>query len=161
MSRVSLIALCLALSFVVVANVNCMRCGRSISEKIAQKAVEGAVEHATGGKAQIDMGGNVDLSGLPTFLQYPGAIAKARWAMTNEGGTGTVYTFETPDPANIVVGFYKTALAGWKSASAMETGDATVLVYGTQDEKQMTTVTVAKDKDSGKTMLTLLYTKKD
>ena len=36
MSRVSLIALCLALSFVVVANVNCMRCGRSISEKIAQ-----------------------------------------------------------------------------------------------------------------------------
>ena len=161
MSRVSLIALCLALSFVVVANVNCMRCGRSISEKIAQKAVEGAVEHATGGKAKIDVGGNVDLSGLPAFVQYPGAIAKARWSMSNEGTTGTVYTFESPDPANIVVGFYKTALAGWKNASTMETDEATILVYGTEDEKQMITVTVAKDKDTGKTSLTLLYSKKD
>jgi hypothetical protein len=122
---------------------------------------EGAVEKATGGKAQIDVGGNVDLSGLPAFLQYPGAIAKARWAMTNEGGIGTVYTFETPDPVATVVSFYKPARAGWKSSSTMETGDATILVYGTQDEKEMVTVTVAKDKDSGKTSLTLLYTKKD
>jgi hypothetical protein len=160
-SRVSLIALCLALSFVVVANINCMRCGQGISEKIAQKAMEGAVEKATGGKAKIDIGGNVDLSGLPAFLHYPGASAKARWAMSGEGGTGTVYTFETADPAASVVSFYKQALAGWKNASTMESGDATILVYGTEDEKQMTTVTVAKDKDSGRTMLTLLYTKKD
>jgi hypothetical protein len=160
-SRVSLIALCLALSFVVVANVNCMRCGRSISEKLAQKAMEGAVEHATGGKAKIDVGGNVDLSGLPAFLHYAGASAKARWAMSNEGTTGTVYTFETVDAPASVINFYKTALAGWKNASTMETDEATILVYGTEDEKQMVTVTVAKDKDSGKTGLTLLYTKKD
>jgi hypothetical protein len=160
-SRVSLIALCLALSFVVVANVNCMRCGQGISERIAQKAMQGAVEKATGGKAQIDMGGNVDLSGLPAFLHYPGALAKARWAMSNEGTTGTVYTFETADPTTSVVNFYKQALAGWKSSSTMETGDATILVYGTADEKEMVTVTVARDKDSSKTSLTLLYTKKD
>jgi hypothetical protein len=132
-----------------------------VSEKIAEKAMQGAVEKATGGKAQIDMGGNVDLSGLPQFLHYPGALAKARWAMSNEGTTGTVYTFETANPTASVVDFYKQALASWKSSSTMETGDATILVYGTQDEKEMVTVTVAKDKDSGKTSLTLLYTKKD
>jgi hypothetical protein len=156
-SRVSLIALCLALGFVVLVNVNCMKCG----DKIAQKAVESAVEKSTGGKAKIDVGGNVDLSALPAFLRYPGAIAKARWAMSREGTTGTVYTFETADPVSSVVNFYKQALSGWKNASTMESGDATILVYGTEDEKQAATVTVAKDKDSGKTSLTLLYTKKD
>jgi len=160
-SRVSLIALCLVLGFVVVVDVNCMRCGQSISEKLAEKAVEGAVNKATGGKADIDVGGTVDLSGLPAFLRYPGASAKARWSMNGEGGSGTVYTFETADPATSVINFYKTALAGWKNASTMESGDATILIYGTEDEKQMVTVTVAKDKESGKTGLTLLYTKKD
>jgi hypothetical protein len=160
-SRVSLIALCLALSFVVVANVNCMKCGQSVSEKIAEKAIEGAVNKASGGKANIDVGGNVDLSALPPLLHYPGAVAKARWSMSNEGTTGAVYTFESADPAASVVDFYKKALAGWKNASTMENDEATILVYGTEDEKQMATVTVAKDKESGKTSLTLLYTKKD
>jgi len=154
-SRANPIALCLALGSVVLANINCVKCG----EKIAQKAVEGAVEKASGGKAKIDVGGNVDLSDLPAFLRYPGASAKARWAMSKAGTTGTVYTFETADAAASVVDFYKKALAGWKNVSTMESGDATILVYGTEDEKQMTTVTVAKD--SGKTSLTLLYTKRD
>ena len=161
MSRVSLIALCLALSFVVVANVNCMRCGQSVSEKFAEKAMEKAVERASGGKANIDVGSNVDVSGLPLSMRYPGAVAKARWTMSNEGGSGTMYTFETADPVANVVGFYKTALAGWKSASTMESGDATILLYGTENEKEFVTVTVGKEKDSGKTTLGLLYTKKD
>jgi hypothetical protein len=160
-SRASLIALCLVLSFIVVANVNCMKCGESVSKKIAEKAMEGAVKAASGGKADISTGGNVDLSGLPASLHYPGAVAKARWSMGGEGGSGTMYTFETPDPVANVVSFYKTALAGWKNASTMETGDATILVYGTEDEKQTASVTVAKDKDSGKTTLGLLYVKKD
>lgn len=161
MSRVSLIALCLLLSFAVVADVNCMRCGQGISEKIAEKAVEGAIEKASGGKADIDVGSNIDLSGLPAFLHYPGAVAKGRWSMSGEQGTGTAYTFQTNDAAAAVVDFYKKALVGWKNASTMESGDATVLIYGTEDEKQTATITVAKDKDSGKTSLTLLYTKKD
>jgi hypothetical protein len=127
----------------------------------AEKALEGAVERSSGGKAKIDMGGNVDLSGLPAHLHYPGAAAKARWAMSNEGTTGTVYTFETADPTASVVNFYKQAMAGWKNNSTMETDGATILVYGTEDEKQMATVTVATDKESGKTSFTLLYTKKD
>ena len=159
MSRV--IALCLALGFVVMAGFGCMKCGQNVSQKIAEKAMEGAVEKATGGKANIDVGSNVDLSGLPAFLHYPGAVAKARWSMSNEGTTGTVYSFETTGPTATVVNFYKQALSGWKNASTMENDEATILVYGTEDEKQTATVTVAKDKESGKTSLTVLYTKKD
>ncbi len=161
MSRVSLIALCLALSLVVVANVNCMRCGRSISEKLAEKAVQGAVKAATGNNVDIGAGGNVDLSGLPANMHYPGAVAKARWSMSGEGGSGTMYSFETADAVANVVNFYKTALAGWKNATTAETGDATIMVYGSADEKESVTVTVGKDKDSGKTTLGLLYTKKE
>ncbi|MBM3331370.1 hypothetical protein FJY68_05890 [candidate division WOR-3 bacterium] len=154
-------ALCLALGFLVVAGIGCMKCGQGVSQKIAEKAIEGAVEKATGGKANIDVGSNVDLSGLPEFLRYPGAVAKSRWAMSNEGTTGTAYSFEIPDPTAAVVDFYKKALAGWKNASTMENDEATVLVYSTEDEKQSAAVTVGKDKESGKTLLTLLYTKKD
>ena len=78
MSRV--IALCLALGFVVVTGFGCMKCGQNVSQKIAEKAIEGAVNKASGGKANIDVGSNVDLSALPATLRYPNATAKARWA---------------------------------------------------------------------------------
>ena len=161
MSKVSLVALCLVLSFAVVTGVGCMKCGQDVSMKVAEKAVEGAVEKATGGKANVDVGSNVDLSGLPAFLHYPSAIAKARWSMSKEGTTGTVYTFETKDPTTAVIGFYKKALAGWKNSSTMESEGATVLVYGTENEKEFVTLTVNKEKESNMTSLTLLYSKKD
>lgn len=161
MSRTSLIALCLVPSFVVVIGVGCMKCGEGVSRKMTEKAVEGAVEKATGGKANIDVGSNVDLSGLPAFLHYPGAVAKARWSMSQEGTTGTVYTFETKDPATAVIEFYTKALAGWKNSSTMQNEDATVLVYGTEDEGEFVTLTVAKEEDSNMTSLNLLYSKKD
>jgi hypothetical protein len=154
-------ALCLALGFVMVAGFGCMKCGENVSKKIAEKAVEGAVEKATGGKANIDVGSNVDLSGLPAFLHYPGATAKARWTMSGKEGTGTVYSFETKDPAAAVADFYKKALAGWKNASTMETEESTILAYGTENEKEFVTLTVSRDKESNLTSLTILYTKKD
>jgi len=158
MSRV--IALCLALGFVVVAGFGCMKCGQNVSQKIAEKAIEGAVDKATGGKASIDVG-NVDLSGLPAFLHYPGATAKGRFSMSGKEGTGTVYTFETKDPAASVADFYKKALAGWKNSSTMESGEATIMSYGTETEKEFVTLTISKEKDSNTTSLTLLYSKKD
>ena len=161
MSRVSLIALCLVLSIVVVADVGCTKCSQDVSQKVAEKAMEGAVNKATGGKANIDVGSNVDLSGLPATLHSPGAAAKARWSMSKDGSTGTVYTFETKDPTASVVDFYKKALAGWKNSSTMESGDATILIYGTEDEKESVTLTVTKEKDSNLTSFTLLYSKKE
>lgn len=161
MNRVGMIALCLVFGMVVVTSVGCMKCGGNASQRVNEKAIEGAVKMATGGRASINVGSNIDLSGLPTFLQYPGANAKASWSMNNGAGSGTVYTFLTNDPAALVIDFYKKALAGWKNASTMESGDATVLIYGTEDEKQAVTITVAKDKESNGTSLTLLYSKKD
>lgn len=161
MSRASVIGLCLALSFVVAIGVGCAKCGKDVSQKIAEKAIEGAVDKATGGRASIDVGSNVDLSGLPATLHYPGANAKARWSNSSKEGTGTVYTFETKDPTASVIDFYKKALAGWKNSSTMESGDATVLVYGTEDEKQSVALTVTKEKDSNLTSFTLLYSKKE
>ncbi len=159
MSRV--IALCLALGFVMAAGFGCMKCGQDVSQKIAEKAIEGAVNKTTGGRASIDVGNNIDISGLPGFLRYPGAAAKGRYSMTGEEGTGTVYVFETKDPTASVVGFYKKALATWKSSSTMENADMTVLSYGTEDEKQAITLTVATDKETQATSLTVLYNKKD
>ena len=159
MSRV--IALCLALGFVVVTGFGCMKCGQNVSQKIAEKAIEGAVNKTTGGRASINVGSDVDLSGLPEVLRYPGASAKARWSNSQGGATGSVYTFETRDPSASVVDFYKKALAGWKNSSTMESGDATVLSYGTEDEKQSVTLTVSTDKDTHLTSFTLFYSKKD
>jgi len=161
MSRIGLTALCLVLSFAVVTGVGCMKCGQDVSKKMAEKAIEGAVEKATGGKANIDVGSNVDLSGLPAFLHYPNAAAKARWSMSKEGTTGTVYTFETKDPIANVIDFYKKALASWKNSSTMENEDATIMSFGTENEKEFVTLTVSKEKDTNTTALTLLYSKKD
>jgi hypothetical protein len=153
MSRAGLIVLLLMLGLVLVVGTSCTRCGKSVAEQ----AVESAVEKATGGRADIDVGGSIDLSGLPAFLHYPGATAKARWGASDKGATGTVYAFETKDPAESVIDFYRKALAGWKNLSTMQSGDATVLVYGSEDDMESVTVTVSRDDDQKTTSLTLLY----
>jgi hypothetical protein len=157
MARAGVIGLCLVLSLVLVTGTGCMKCGQEVSEKM----VEQAVEKATGGKADIDVGSSVDLSGLPEFLHYAGATAKASWSMSGKDGSGTVYSFETKDPAASVIDFYKKALAGWKNSSTMQNEKATVMVYGKEDEKEFATVTVSREKDENTTSLTVMYTKKD
>ena len=159
MSRV--IALGLALGFVVVTGFGCMKCGGNVSQKIAEKAIEGAVNKTTGGRAKIEVGSSVDLSNLPVSLRYPGATAKNSWSMSGKEGTGTVYAFETQDPVASVVDFYKKALTGWKNSSTMQNGDATIMSFGTENEKEFVTLNVSREKDSNKTSLTLLYSKKD
>ena len=161
MSKVSVIGLCLALSLVVVIGVGCAKCGKDVSQKIAEKAIEGAINKSTGGRADIDVGSNVDLTGLPATLHYPGAVAKGRFSMTGKEGSGTVYTFETKDPTASVVGFYKKALAGWKNSLTAEEADAVTLVYATENEKESATINVSRDKDTNVTLFTLLYAKKE
>ncbi len=139
--------------FVATTETGCKGCG----EKIAQRAVEKAVEGATGGKLDLDTGSSIDISGLPEFLRYPGAKAKASWTMTTDEGEGTSYVFETTDPRPTVVAFYKKALESWKSRSTMEGDEATVLIYGSADEKQFATITVGTD--DGKTSLSILFVK--
>ncbi len=159
MTRV--IALCLVLGLVAVTSFGCMKCGQNVSQKIAEKAIEGAVDKATGGRASIQVGKDVDISDMPALLRYPGATATGRYSLTGKEGTGTVYTFETEDPAASVADFYKKALAGWKKSSTMESEGAMVMSYGTENEKEFVTLTISREKDLNATSLTLLYRKKD
>jgi hypothetical protein len=152
MTRVSLIALCALLCLVVVANVNCMRCG----EKVAEQALEKAIEKGTGGKAKIDVGSNVDISDLPAALRYPGAAARGRFSTTSEKGAATAYTLESADPAPQVIAFYKAAFSAWKQSFTSETDESTTLVYGNEATKEWTSVTVTK---GDKTAIVLTYTK--
>jgi len=158
MRKSLLVVTCLLVSFAVVASFSCRKASQSLGKKIAEKAIQGA----TGGKAKVDLGalGNVDISGLPEALRYPGAKAVAKFSMSGEGGQGTSYVFETADPVASVTAFYKSALAGWKSSMAMETDKGTVLGYSTADEKQTAVITVAADSDKKKTSLSILFSTK-
>jgi hypothetical protein len=157
-SRLSLIGLCVLLGFALVADTGCMKCGSDLSQKIAEKAVEKGIEGATGGKLKVDAGGDVDISGLPEMLRYPGAKALGRWSMSGDKGTGATYTFETADPKQAVVAFYKKALAGWKSSAEMESEGNTMLVYVSSDEKESAAITIGTE--DAKTTLNIIYSKK-
>ncbi len=140
-----------------VANTGCMKCGSEMAARVAEEAVEKAVEKASGGEVDIDAGGSVDISALPEFCRYPGAKATAKWSMSGKEGSGTVYSLETADAKDKVVDWYKKSLESkqWKQASMMETGDGTMLMFGSPDEKQMCTVTVATE--DGKTTVVVMY----
>ena len=74
-------------------------CGAKPSQKIAETAAAKAAEIASGGKAKVDIGSNVDLSGLPANLRYPGAKGLASWTANQDSTKGTYYTLESSDPA--------------------------------------------------------------
>ena len=158
MLRVSMTAVCVLLLFTAVSNIGCMKCGDKIAQEAAEKAVEGALGKASGGKADIDVGSNVDISGLPVEFRYPNATAKGRWTMSNEEGSGAVYSFESADAAKTVVEFYKKALTGWKNLSTMESDEAVVMVGASEDEKKTVTVTVGTE--DNKTTISIIYATK-
>jgi hypothetical protein len=141
-----------------VFSAGCMKCGERAMQQAAERGIESAIEKASGGKADVDVGTNVDISTLPEPFRYAGAVAKGKWTMTNEQGSGTVYALETADPAKSVVEFYKKALTGWKSVSTMETDKATMLVAASPDEKQSITVTISTEE--GKTGINIIYATK-
>jgi len=145
---------------VVVFGVNsgCMKCGEKAVERIAERSVEQAAGKAIGGKADIDVGSTVDISGLPAEFRYAGAVAKGRWTMTNDEGTGAAYVLETADPVKNVVEFYKRVLAGWKSLATMESDGTTVLAAASTDDK--TSVTVSIGPSEGKTAINIIHSTK-
>lgn len=141
------------LVFVATSQSGCKGCG----ERIAEKTVEKAIEGASGGKVNVDAGSSVDISGLPEFLRYPGAKAKATWSIKGDEGEGTTYAFETADPRPTVVEFYKKALGGWKNRSTMESEDSAVLMFASADEKEFVTVTIGTE--DNKTTIAILLVK--
>ncbi len=134
-------------------NSGCMKCGEKAGEKIAEKAVQAA----SGGKAKVDVG-SVDISGLPANLRYPGAVAKAKWEISTDEGTGTNYSFETTDPKAQVIDFYKNALSSWKKSMTSETPEVTTMAFTGPDEKEMVIVTIGTEQ--GKSTINLNYIRK-
>jgi hypothetical protein len=158
--NISLVVLTLLLAVMVAADVSCMKCGESIAKKATEKALEGAVNAATGGKSNIDVSGNVDLTGLPSFAVYPGVKGTAKWSISGDDGAGYSYVLESADPVATVVAWYKSSFegSGWKQGATMESGEGTMFMYGSPDEKEMVTATISKDE--AKTSIVLLHTKK-
>jgi len=153
-----IVVFCLLLSMAVVASFSCRKASESVAKKIAEKAIEGA----SGGKAKVDLGatGNVDISGLPEALRYPGAKGVQKLSMGNEEGTGTSYIFETGDKVSDVTAFYKKALAGWKSSMTLESEKGTVMGYTTTDEKATAVITVAANSDKPTATISIVYSTK-
>lgn len=154
---VSLSAVCSLFIMLVPA---CAKCGEKAARQVTQKALETAVEKASGGKANIEVSENIDLSGLPDYLKYPQAKATARWSVTGEQGTGTAFSLETADARPSVVAWYKSSLeaAGWKQTAIFETADGTTLSYGAKGEGKGCSVTVSTG--DSKTLITVMYTTK-
>jgi hypothetical protein len=155
MRKSLVIVTCLLVSFAVVASFSCRKASESVAKKLAEKAIE----HASGGKTKVDLGatGNVDISGLPEALRYPGAKAVGRWSTTDASGQGAAYIFETADPIGSVTAFYTKALVGWKSSMNMQTDKGTVMGYSSADDKQTAVITVATDDAKKTTSLTIVY----
>jgi hypothetical protein len=151
-----LVALLLA---ALVPTQGCTKCAGDLAKKATESAVEKAIEKATGGKADIDVGSSIDLTGFPPELIYPGAKPTGKWSMTTDEGTGATYAFETADPVKTVVDHFKTTLSGWKNTATMESNDAVILSYQTADEKQMAVITVGP-KDGGGTTVGVVYSTK-
>ena len=157
MHKISIAVFVLMLGVVMTANIGCMVCGEGLTEKIAETAMEKAVEAGSGGKAKIDVGGKVDISALPGYLRYPGVTAKGKFSMSGGDGQGTVWALETADAMPKVVAWYKKSLEGkgWKQGATMETGEGMMLMYASPDEKEVATIVLSAE--DGKTVIALTH----
>lgn len=160
MRNLSLVVLAFVMAVMVAADLSCAKCSQNLAQKVTERALEEAVNKGTGGKADIDVSGNVDLSGLPAFAVYPGAKGTAKWSITGDDGAGYSYVMESADPVATVTAWYKTSFegSGWKQGATMESGEGTMFMYASPDEKESVTVTVSKEDE--KTSIVALHTKK-
>ena len=127
-----------------------------IGEMTGEKITEQVLEGATGGDLSVDGGANVDFSDLPPILRPPGAVARGRMSMTNEGGTGTLYLMDATETVPAVVAWYKESLASWKLATELATGDGTMLLYTSPDESHNAQIQVSPG-ERGKVSVSVLY----
>jgi hypothetical protein len=151
-------ALVLLLGLMVAVNVGCMKCGEKAMERAFEKGLETAIEKGSGGKADVDVGKDVDLSELPDALRYPGAKGVGKWSMSTEEGTGTSFMLETNNTKQQVKDWYLSSMtgAGYKKAMEMETGDGIVMMFKKEgDEKASATITIGTEDD--KTTISVLY----
>ncbi len=84
---------------------------------------------------------------------YPGGKVTGAVSGSQQGSSGQMVTFETPDSPEKVVDFYKGKLTGWKNSMEMASGNGKMLVMVSADEKRSVTVTATPG--AGKTTVSL------
>ncbi|HEY8091321.1 MAG TPA: hypothetical protein VIF09_25835 [Polyangiaceae bacterium] len=141
-SRLAVVALLAASTL---ATTGCKR----LAEKAAEKAEEKAIERAAGAKGvQINSNGQGSMTvvtdagtvmlgsgakipeDFPKEVPvYPGASPTASIKTSEGARPAWTLTFETTDSKDKVAAYYKANLSGFTQKSAMDLGQASILVY--------------------------------
>ena len=141
-SRLAVVALLVASTFV---TTGCKR----LAEKAAEKAEEKAIERAAGAQGvQINSNGQGSMTvvtdagtvmlgtgakipeDFPKEVPvYPGAQPTASIKSSQGNKPAWTITLETTDPKEKVAAYYKSNLSGFTQKSAMDLGQASILVY--------------------------------
>ena len=135
----------------------------TVKEKLAQKATEAAIEHASGGEVKIDSNnhtvtvksekGNVQFSGAGSKIPddwpkdipvYPGAQVK----MSMSNSEQQLLALETTDSPDQAVAFYKSKLSAMKQEGTMSTEQQTMLGYK-DDNGRHVQLSIGKDQGGG------------
>jgi hypothetical protein len=116
----------------------------------------------TGEKVKVDGGArqDVDLSGLPVEVRYPGAVPIGHSSGAGPGGNGEMYVFQTNDSKPAVTDYFKTSLAGWRLAEMTENAKMSMVSYGSPDGHMLVTIVVGGDRAGGKTSINVTVNRK-
>uniref|UniRef100_A0A7C4CCW2 Uncharacterized protein n=1 Tax=candidate division WOR-3 bacterium TaxID=2052148 RepID=A0A7C4CCW2_UNCW3 len=81
----------------------------------------------------------IDMSTLPEFLRYPGAVATERIPVSTPAGTGTVWTLVTTDPIAQVSDWFRASAekAGWQKPPEMHAGQTQMLEWEKPDKSEV------------------------
>lgn len=110
------------------------------------------------GEVYIGMVGDVDLTGLPKKLVYPGAKPTARYGKYEKPRWGCSYNFETNDQPDAIWSYYHKLLAGWTLAQENEVKEWNYKfeTYVAKDDKEVVQVNVTRRE--GKTYIVINHT---
>lgn len=84
---------------------------------------------------------------------YTGGKVTGAVSGAQQGSSGQMVTFETPDSPEKVIDFYKGKLTGWANSMEMASGNGKMLVLVSPDQKR--TVSVTATPAGGKTSVSL------
>lgn len=104
-----------------------------------------------GGKATMQFGGAANISDLPSWVpKYPGSESHSTFAVKGSGSDldeGGSFTFNTTDPADKVVDFYKgkSQDLGLKVKLTSTTGDTSMFEAADEGEKRSLMVIIGKN----------------
>lgn len=142
--------------------IRCMPCApcAPVGKKLVERTIEKKIEKETGEKVDVEIGKTRLPSGFPKELAYPGAEVKGRFSVLGKGHT---VVLATQDKASRVKEYYEDLkYKGWEEVMVAEgmgkEGEGVMLTLR-KGEHEGFMVTIARDKKTGKTLITIIYGK--